>query len=118
MSETEFFKEVEFEMPPSPGLNPPKEVVTWDAEILKESMESIEAEIEKIKNGTSKHVTYAINPGKFPFPALNAMRIFVADPSDKTFQGIHDICRQDFGSRAGDLFYLALRSARKVVKNG
>jgi len=112
---SEFFTEVEFDLPASPGLNPPKEVVTWDAKILKESMENIEGEIEKIKNGTSKHTTYAINPGKFGFPALNAMQIFVADPSDKTFKGIHDIARQDFGARAGDLFFMALRSARTAV---
>jgi hypothetical protein len=115
----EFFKEVEFEMPESPAKPAAPPVVVWDPEILAEAVKRIEAEIEKIKNGTSEHSTYAVNPGDRGFPAMNAVKIFVADPSDRSFRGVSEILVQDFKVRAGTLFTALLKAARseKEVNN-
>lgn len=109
---SEFFEEVEFNISPSPG-KPESPKVTWNKDKLQVALKEILSEISKIKGGTSKYTTYAINPGVFGFPAENAMKIFVENASDRTFKGIHDICRQDFGARAGDHFYELLKEARE-----
>lgn len=109
---SKFFNEVEFKIPPNPATPEPPKVV-WHKNKLEQSFKKIASEIEKIKNGTSEYVAYAINPGRFGFPAENAMKIFIASPSDKAFIGIKDICCQDFGARAGNLFYELLKEARE-----
>ena len=114
---SEYFKPVEFEEPKDPGHQRPKTIVKWDEEKLKEAWVQISAEIEKIKNGTSEYHPYAVNPGRFGFPAENAIKIFMSDPTDKAFDGIHAICRQDFSGRAGDHFHELLKACRSEVPN-
>ena len=115
--ESKFFKEVEFEIPPNPDEQKPKTVVVWDKDKLKAAFKEIEAELEKVKNGSSEYVPRAIDPGRFGFGAQNAMRIFVDDPSDKVFEGIHPICNQDFGAKAGNYFNGLLKEAREEKTN-
>lgn len=109
---SKFFKELEFDLPESPAEPKPSEVV-WDKVKLEKAFKQITQEVEKIKSGTSEYTTYAINPGSFGFPAINSVKIFVENPSDRAFKGIHDICKQDLGARAGDFFYRLLKSARE-----
>jgi len=113
-----FFEPVEFEPPKDPADQRPDKVVFWDPEKLAEAWKEIEVEIAKIKIGTSEYVSRAIDPGRFGFPAQNAMKIFISDPSDKAFEGIHAICRQDFMARAGDRFHKLLKDAREERDNG
>lgn len=112
-----YFKEVEFEDTLSPADQRPEMVVVWDEEGLKDALKAIQAEIAKIKVGTSEFTHYAINPSKFGFPAENAIKVFVADPSDRTFEGIEAISKQDLGALAGKEFVRLLREARKEVPN-
>ena len=110
---SEFFKEVEFVIPPDPSAPKAAPVVTWDKEVLAQALERIEAEIVKIRHGTSKHTTYAIDPGGFGFPSMHAVKVFVEEPSDKTFAGVPSILKQDFGPRAATLFKELLNAARE-----
>ena len=108
-----FFTEIEFE-PSGNDDKPDYTKVAWCGAKLKQALEEIEAEIEKIRHGTSELVPRAIDPGRFGFPAHNAIKVFISNPSDKTFEGIHAICRQDFTGRAGDKFYELLKAARST----
>jgi len=114
---SKFFQKLEFEEPEYEGVVKPKTIVFWDKEKLKTVLEQILSEIEKIKNGTSEFVPRAIHPSTFGFPAENAIKIFVSDPSDKHFEGIKEICRQDFMSRAGDYFHNLLKDCREERPN-
>lgn len=113
---SKYFEEVDFPVPPSPA-EPPRPVVVWDQEKLNEAFRLITLEIDKIRDGTSSLTTYPINPGSFTIPAINAIRRFVDNPSDKAYKGVHEICRQDFGARAGDAFHKLLRAARTETLN-
>lgn len=113
-----FFKEVEFSLPDFEEEKPKKPGVFWDKAVLKKALKEIQAEIEKIKVGKSEYTTYAINPGKFPFPAENAIKAFVSNPSDRTFLLIREISNQDFGARAGEYFFELLKKGRVEVPNG
>lgn len=112
-----FFQELEFEEPKYEGVVKPKTVAFWDKEKLKVALDQILDEIEKIKNGTSEFVPRAINPSKFGFPAENAVKIFVSNPSDKLFEGIREICIQDFMFRAGVYFHQLLKECREERPN-
>lgn len=111
------FTPVEFKEPEDPGHQKPKTKVVWDKEKLQMAWTKIEVEIKRIKSGSSDYVPRGINPGSFGFPAENAMKIFIENPIDKSFKGIKEICRQDFMSRAGDLFYDLLKECREEVPN-
>jgi hypothetical protein len=113
----EFFNEVEFEDTLSPADPRPETVVEWDKDKLETAYECIKLEIEKIKSGTSELTHYAINPSKFGFPFANVIKIFMADPTDKAFEGIESIVRQDLGAKAGTSFTAMIREARKEVPN-
>lgn len=117
MAKSEFFKPVEFPKTVSPGHQRPKTKVVWDADLLKEAKKAIDKECVKIRVGTSELVPHAIDNGRFGLPAHNAIKVFLEEPSDKTFAGIEPIARQDFGKRAGDYFVELLLKARKVVPN-
>jgi anthranilate phosphoribosyltransferase len=114
---SKFFTPVEFEEPEDPGHQRPATVVVWDKEKLDVAWTQIKEEIAKIKDGTSEYVPRAINPSHFGFPAANAVKIFIKDPSDKAFLGIRDICRQDFMGRAGDRFHELLKACREEKPN-
>lgn len=114
---SKFFNEVEFEMTPSPASQKPAKVVVWDKTKLDAAFEEITQELIKIKGGVSEFVPRAIDSGKFGFPAMNAIKIFLSDPSDKTFEGIPEITRQDWGARAGNHFTALLKAAREVKDN-
>jgi hypothetical protein len=114
---SKFFEPVEFEEPKDPADNRPTTVVTWDKDMLDKAWEAISAEITKIKRGTSDFYKYAVNPGSFGFPAENSIKIFLDDPSDKTFEGIREICKQDFKG-AGEYFYQLLKACREEKDNG
>ena len=117
MPKSEFFTPVRFPKTRSPADNRPKTKVVWDEDLLKEAEKSILLECAKIRVGTSKMVAGAIDNGRFGLPAENAIKVFLADPSDDTFAGIKDISRQDFGQLAGDYFVELLLKARKVIRN-
>ena len=112
-----FFEEIEFEESKDPGHQTPKLLVVWDEEKLAAAWAEIKDEIEKIKVGASELHPRAVTPGQFGFPAENAMKIFLRDPSDKAFEGILAICRQDFAARAGDHFHELLKASRSEVPN-
>ena len=86
-----FFKEVEFEDTVSPAEQRAKLRVVWDEDMLKSAFETIQTEIDQIKGGTHEMTTHAIQPSSFGFPAENAIKVFVKDPSDRTFEGIEEI---------------------------
>jgi hypothetical protein len=111
-----FFTEIEFEEPETVEQKP-ETVVHWDREKLDAAWTEILSEIEKIKGGTSDYMPYAVNPGRFGFPAENKMKNFVSKPSDKNFEGVHAICRQDFKGRAGDRFHSLLKACREEKPN-
>lgn len=114
---SEFFKPVEYELLKSPADQAPKIRVLWHREKLQSALEEIDEEIVRIKNGTSDFTTYAVNPGKHGFPARNVLVGFVADPADKALPDLRQICRQDFGARAGELFVKLILEAREEVLN-
>lgn len=114
-----FFNEVEFDDPNDDFQKLQKRGprVIWDKDKLKKAYEEISHQISKIKNGTSDYTVYAVNPGSFGFPADNAIKIFISDPSDKAFEGVLEICRQDFGAKAGNHFHSLLKEARREETN-
>ena len=112
-----FFKEVEFEDTVSPADPRPETVVEWDEAMLKTAYECVQLEIEKVKAGTSDYTHYAINPSKFGFPFENVIKIFMSDPSDKVFEGIEPIVKQDLGALAGKAIAAMIRECRKEVPN-
>jgi hypothetical protein len=114
---SEFFTEVTFDEEKDPASNKPETVVKWDTDKLAAAFVDIEAEIEKVKAGTSDLTPRAIHPGKFNFPAMSAIKSFVADPSDKAWQGLVDIMKQDFGARFGTWASKLLNEAREVHPN-
>ena len=113
---SDFFKPVDYVIPDSPAL-PESAPYVWDKEALKGAHTMILDEVEKIRHGNSVFSTYAIDAGKFNIPSLHAVELFVEHPSDKAFLGIRDICRQDFGGRAGDYFHRLLQVCREEVQN-
>ena len=112
---SEFFKPVDFTFPEDPADNSPKIAVIWHREKLASALAEIEEEVVRIKNGTSDLVTYPIDPGAWGFPAMNALKIFVADPFEKDVLGLQAILKQDFSARAGDLFFKLVMEAREEV---
>lgn len=113
----EFFNEVEFEDTLSPAEQRSETRVVWDEDMLKSAFETIQTEIDQIKSGTHEMTIYAIQPSSFGFPAENAIKVFVKDPSDRTFEGIEEIASANWGARAGKHFVALLREARKEVPN-
>lgn len=112
-----FFTEVEFPDLPDTTHQRPEKVTVWDAEKLAAAMDTIELELAKIKGGTSELVPRAIDPGKFGFPAQNAIKVFIRDPSDKVFDGIRPIANQDWGARMGKFVVETLLAARTEKTN-
>lgn len=112
---SDFFKPVDYTIPDSPAEPAPPAYV-WDKEALKGAQMAILEEVERIRHGASEFTTYAIDPGKFNIPCLHVIEMFVNDPSDKAFQGTREICRQDFGARAGDHFHLLLAVCREETQ--
>ncbi len=117
-TKSKFFTEVEFPFEPDPTNPRAESVVVWDPTKLKLALAQIELEVTKIIGGTSDYVPRAINPGAFGFPAMNAIKIFVNAPQDKTFPDIEQIANQDWGMRAGKHFASLLREARELKNVG
>ena len=117
MSKSEHFIPIEFPSTRSPADQRPKTKVIWDAELLKVAEKAISLECAKIRVGTSKLVSGAIDNGRFGLPAQNIIQIFLDDPSDETFAPIKAITRQDYGQSCGDHFVKLLLKARRVVRN-
>jgi hypothetical protein len=111
------FEEVEFKVPKSPADQKPEKVVIWDPEKLKEAAKKIEAEVEKIKLGTSEYHPHAVNPSSFGFPASNALKVFLSDPNDERFKGFVQIAKQDWGIIAAAVFREKLLPAREEKPN-
>lgn len=100
-----YFKEVEFELPPDPGLpKPESKKVEFNKEKLEEVHKRILQEFEKIRTGTSEYTHYAIDTRNFSFPAGNQLKIFIANPTIKTLAGFIELAKQDLGLRAANAF--------------
>lgn len=108
---SKFFTPIEFPVETDPQLPRPTETV-WDLEVVKAANAAILEEIEKLKSGTSQYSHYAIDPGKNGFPASNALKVFVRDPSDKLLKNFEDTAASTWGARAGKAFTAKLRAAR------
>jgi hypothetical protein len=111
------FEEVEFKVPKPPTDQKPEKIVAWDPEKLKEAAKKIEAEVEKIKLGTSEYRSHAVNPGSFGFPATNSLKVFLSGPNDERFKGFVQIAKQDWGALAAAEFRKILLSAREEKPN-
>ncbi len=114
---SEFFTPIEFPTQVSPADQKPKTRVEWDENHLADAKKAIDKECAKIRVGTSKLTTRAIDNGKFKTPAENALITFLADPSDQLFQRVKELTMQDYGLRVSDHFVGLLKKARKVVPN-
>jgi hypothetical protein len=112
-----FFEPIEFKEPIDPSSNKPKEIVIWDKEQLKQAWEEIQKGIEQIKRGTFPGISVALDPGRFSWPAANAVKNFMEEPNDRNFKGIREILRQDFKASGGEKFYRLLLKCRRVEKN-
>lgn len=115
--DSKFFEEVEFEIEKSPADPRPKTIVVWDPEKLKAALAEIEEELTKVRGGASEYVPRAIDPGKFGFPAQNAIKMFVRDPSDKGLKDVTAIAKQDWGARMGAHVTTLLKDARSEKIN-
>lgn len=117
-AKSEFFTEIDFIIEANPDDHQkPDTVVIWDDEKLKSAFKEIEIELQKIRGGISEYVPRAIDPGKFGFPAENAIKIFLLAPNDRGFEGVKQIAKQDWGARAANHFIALLKVAREVKKN-
>ena len=117
IEKSEFFTPIEFPTQVSPAEQKPKTRVEWDKNHLSDAKKAIDRECAKIRVGTSKLVSRAIDNGKFKTPAENAIITFLADPSDELFERVKELTVQDYGQRAGDHFVTLLKKARKEVPN-
>jgi len=110
---SKYFQPVEFEIPKDPDL--PRQTTTiWHADKVAAAAAEIKAEVGRIKSGTSQYSTYAVDPGRFGFPAINALNAFVQNPTDKLLKNFEDTANSTFGARAGRDFTTKLRTAREV----
>lgn len=115
---SEFFKEVEFSVESFGGdSNKPATRVYWDKAKLDKAYEDIKTELRRIKGGTSDYSPRAVDPGTFGFPADNAIRIFIDNPTDKGFKDLQGITVQDFGKKASVYFLGLLKVAKEVIPN-
>lgn len=114
---SEFFTPLEFPTQVSPAEQKPKTKVVWDEEILKAAKKAIDKEVARIRVGTSKLRVGAIDNGKFGTPAENAIKTFLEEPDDFTFDRVKELATQDYGARVGDHFVGLLKKARTEVPN-
>jgi len=110
---SKYFQPIDFKVTPNPEL-PKQTKVVWDSEKLKAAHEQILADIEKIKTGTSQYSAYAVDPGRFGFPAVNALAKFIQSPDDRLLKTFEDTAKSTFGARAGNDFADRLRTAMTV----
>ena len=111
---SKFFTPVEFVVPTDPSLPKPTKTV-WNTEKLAQAEKEIKEEVESLKSGTSQYSVYAIDPGRFGFPAINALNKFIQSPNDRTLKSFEDSANSTFGTRAGKAFTDKLREAMEVV---
>ncbi len=114
---SKFFEPIVFPGKTSPADQKPKTRVVWDENHLAAAKTAINKEVAKIRVGTSKLTKRAVDNGKFGTPAENAIKTFLDDPSDLTFDRVKELATQDYGQRVGDHFVGLLRKAREVVPN-
>lgn len=115
---SKFFEPVEFELGTDPGLpEPPKPVATYNRDKVKEAVDAIRQEFERIRTGTSDLCHYAFDPGRFANPCGENLKRFESDPSDKTMAGFLQIVKQDIGTRAA-IHFMELMEAAKEKANG
>lgn len=114
---SKFFEEVEFKLGEDPGLpKPPPPATVYNPGKVKEAVEAIRQEFERIRTGTSDLCTYAIDPGRFANPVGENLKRFEFDPSDKTLAGFLQITKQDLGTRAA-IHFMGLIDAAKEKTN-
>lgn len=102
---TNYYTKIKFEMPKDPGEpTPAKPGLKFDAEKLKEAVNRIRQEFEKIRTGQSNLCTYAIDPRNFSFPAGNRLTMLEENPNQENFDGFIQIAKQDLGYRAAVAF--------------
>lgn len=115
--ESEFFTPIEFPTEVSPAEQKPKTKVVWDENHLADAQRAISKEVAKIRVGTSKLRVGAVDNGKFGTPCESAIKTFMKDPSDFTFDRVKELATQDYGQRVGDHFVSLLKKARSEVPN-
>jgi hypothetical protein len=115
--ESEFFTPIEFPTEVSPAEQKPKFKVEWDENHIADAKRAIDREVAKLRVGTSKLRTGAVDNGKFGTPCENAIKTFIAEPSDFTFDRVKELATQDYGQRVGDHFVSLLKKARREVPN-
>ena len=114
---SKFFEEVEFELGTDPGLpTPPPPKTVYNPDKVKNAVEAIRQEFERIRTGTSDLCSYAFDPGRFANPCGENLKRFEQDPTDKTMAGFLQIVKQDIGTRAA-IRFMELMDAAKEKTN-
>lgn len=114
---SEFFTPIEFPSTVSPADQKPKTKVVWDENHLADAKKAIDKEIAKIRIGTSALRVGAVDNGKFKTPCESAIKTFLDDPTDFTFDRVKELATQDYGQRVGDFIVGLLKKAREEVPN-
>lgn len=118
MSKSQYFEEVEFETTKSPGSPVrPEKIIKANPEKIEAAIKTIEAEMQKIKEGNSKYTHYAIDAGNFGSPVGNGLKRMKTDPNLENIRGFVQLVGQDLGGAAQTYFKKLLAATLEEVPN-
>lgn len=118
MSKSAYFEEIEFEISKSPGSPVrPEKIIKANSEKIEAAIKTIEAEMQKIKEGISDLTHYAIDPRTFGSPCGNALKAMKANPSLENIRGFVQLVGQDLGGAAQTYFKKLLAATLEEVPN-
>lgn len=109
-----YFKEIELELPKDPNEQPKPKIMRFDKPAVEAAVDTILKEFELIRTGKSDLTTYAIDPGRFGFPAMSGLTQFQKNPTKDNLMGFIGVTKQTLGNKAAQAWILLL--AKTIIE--